>query len=136
MSSQTLKIPARVFSLPGYRAPGRRRSVRAMKQTANADRERALRYTAAELEESMLTLFGGFPSLCGFSIQDRPGNAAGSEALEGGLFLTDVGLYPLPNIEEAKFICQEIRDTLAQLLEERPQARELLSGRTFARSLH
>ena len=108
-----------------------------MKQTANADRERALRYTAAELEESILALFGGFPSLCGFSIQDRPGNTgAGHESLEGGLFLTEVGLYPLPNIEEAKFICQEIRDTLAQLLEERPQARELLSGRTFARSLH
>jgi len=108
-----------------------------MTQATNTDQERALRYTAAELEESILALFGGFPSLCGFSIQDRPGNAgAGHEALEGGLFLTEVGLYPLPNIEEAKFICQEIRDTLAQLLEERPQARELLSGRTFARSLH
>jgi hypothetical protein len=108
-----------------------------MTQAANTDQERALRYTVAELEESILALFGGFPSLCGFSIQDRPGNAGvGHEALEGGLFLTEVGLYPLPNIEEAKFICQEIRDTLAQLLEERPQARELLSGRTFARSLH
>jgi hypothetical protein len=108
-----------------------------MKTTAQTANERALRNTAAELEESILALFGGFPSLCGFSVQDRPGNSgSGAEALEGGLFLTDVGLYPLPNIEEAKFICQEIRDTLAQLLEERPQARELISGRTFARSLH
>ncbi len=107
-----------------------------MKTTADTASDRALRYTAAELEESILALFGGFPSLCGFSVQDRPGAGAGGESLEGGLFLTEVGLYPLPNIEEAKFICQEIRDTLAQLLEERPQARELLSGRTFARSLH
>src|SRR5580765_4715364 len=108
-----------------------------MKQTANTAVERALHYTAAELEESILALFGGFPSLCGFSIQDRPGAAGpGAESLQEGLFLTEVGLYPVPNIEEAKFICQEIRDTLAQLIEERPQARELLSGRTFARSLH
>jgi len=108
-----------------------------MKQTANTAREQALRYTAAQLEESILSLFGGFPALCGFSVQDRPGNpAAGSEALQGGLFLAEVGLYPAPNIEEAKLICEDIRDTLAQLIEERPEARELLSGRTFARCLH
>ena len=108
-----------------------------MKQTANTARERALHHTVAELEESILALFGGFPSLCGFSVQDRPGTpGAGTETVEDGLFLTDVGLYPAPNIEEAKFICQEIRDTLAQLIEERPHARELISGRTFARSLH
>jgi hypothetical protein len=106
-----------------------------MKPATQTARELALHHTAAELEESILALFGGFPSLCGFSIQDRPGRA-GSESLQPGLFLTDVGLYPVPNIEEAKFICQEIRDTLAQLIDERPQARELLTGRTFARSLH
>ena len=108
-----------------------------MKQTASTAQERALHYTAAELEESILALFGGFPSLCGFAVQDRPGKPGmGTETLEDGLFLTEVGLYPLPNIEEAKFICQEIRDTLAQLIQERPHARELISGRTFARSLH
>jgi hypothetical protein len=106
-----------------------------MKPATQTARELALHHTAAELEESILALFGSFPSLCGFSIQDRPGRA-GSESLQGGLFLTEVGLYPVPNIEEAKFICQEIRDTLAQLIDERPQARELLTGRTFARSLH
>ena len=108
-----------------------------MKQTANTAQERALRSAVAELEESILALFGGFPSLCGFAVQDRPGNpGTGSESLQDGLFLAEVGLYPVPNIEEAKFICQEIRDTLAQLIEERPHARELISGRTFARSLH
>jgi len=106
-----------------------------MKPGTQSAREIALRHTAAELEQSILSLFGSFPNLCGFSIQDRPGNAA-SESLQAGLFLTEVGLYPLPNIEEGKFICQEIRDTLAELIDERPQARELLSGRTFARSLH
>jgi hypothetical protein len=108
-----------------------------MKQTAQTSRERALRSTVAQLEESIVALFGGFPSLCGFSVQDRPGiPETGAESLQSGLFLTEVGLYPAPNVEEAKFICEEIRDTLMQLIEERPQARELLSGRTFARSLH
>jgi hypothetical protein len=108
-----------------------------MKQTAQNSHERALRSTVAQLEESIVALFGGFPSLCGFSVQDRPGiPETGAESLQNGLFLTEVGLYPVPNVEEAKFICEEIRDTLAQLIEERPQARELLSGRTFARSLH
>jgi hypothetical protein len=107
-----------------------------MKSIAQTNRERALRNTAAELEESILALFGGFPQLCGFSVQDRPSHAAGTESLQGGLFLTEVGLYPVPNVEEAKMICEEIRDTLAQLIDERPQARELLSGRTFARAVH
>ena len=108
-----------------------------MKQTANTARDSTLRNTVAQLEESILVLFGSFPSLCGFSVQERPGLLeVSSEALQDGLFLTDVGLYPTPNIEEAKLICEDIRDTLAQLIDERPQVRELLSGRTFARSLH
>ena len=108
-----------------------------MKSIAQTARERALLTTAAELEESILALFGGFPQLCGFSVQDRPSQVGvGAEALHAGLFLTEVGLYPVPNVEEAKMICEEIRDTLAQLIDERPQARELLTGRTFARSLH
>jgi hypothetical protein len=109
-----------------------------MKPTAHAARDPAMRHTAAQLEESVLALFGGFPSLCGFTIRERPGMVAeaGSEALEAGLFLADVGLYPAPGLEEARLICEEIRDVLLQLMEERPQVRELLSGRTFARSFH
>ena len=60
----------------------------------------------------------------------------GSAVLNGGLFLTDIGLYPQPGVEVAKLICEEIRETLVELIDERPEARLLLSGRTFARALH
>jgi len=108
-----------------------------MKTGTNVVRDEGMRRIAAQLEESMLSLFGGFPSLCGFSVQDRPGMPdGGSESLQGGLFLTDVGLYPVPGLEEARMICEEIRETLVQLIDERPEALELLTGRTFARFLH
>ncbi len=108
-----------------------------MKPTTNAVRDEGMRHVEAQLEESIVSLFGGFPSLCGFSVQDRPGLPdGGSAALQSGLFLTDIGLYPAPGLEEARMICEEIRETLVQLIDERPEARKLLSGRTFARSLH
>ncbi len=108
-----------------------------MKPTMNAARDAGMRHVAAQLEESIVSLFGCFPTLCGFSVQDRPDlPEGGSAALQPGLFLTDVGLYPAPGLEEARMICDEIRETLVQLIDERPEARALLSGRTFARSLH
>jgi hypothetical protein len=108
-----------------------------MKTTTNMAREEGMGRIAAQLEESIVTLFGEFPSLCGFAIQDRPGLLDGGAAtLRSDLFLTEVGLFPVPGLGEARLICEEIRDTLAQLIDERPEALELLSGRTFARSFH
>jgi hypothetical protein len=89
------------------------------------------------LEESIVSLFDDLPALCGFTVQDRAGSPdAGSAKLSSGLFLTDVGLYPQPGLEVAKLICEEIREALVELVDERPEARELLCGRTFARALH
>jgi hypothetical protein len=79
----------------------------------------------ARLEESIVGLFQDLPALCGFTVQTQ-----------GGVGLTDVGLYPPPPPEDAKLICEEIHDTLAALVEERPEARALIAGRTFARALH
>jgi hypothetical protein len=94
------------------------------------------RIAEALLEESIVALFDELPALCGFSVQDRGGLPDGGAALlENGLFLTDIGLYPQPGLDEARLICEEIRETLVQLIDERPDARELLSGRTFARYL-
>lgn len=89
------------------------------------------------LEESIVSLFQDLPALCGFTVQDREGlHDGGLAMLNGGLFLTDVGLYPLPGLEGAQLICEEIRGALVELIDERPEARLLLSGRTFARALH
>jgi hypothetical protein len=75
------------------------------------------------VEESIVSLFEDIPSLCGFTVS-------------GTLELADVGLYPLPAAEEAKLILEEIHGTLRELVEESPEARNLVSGRTFARRLH
>ena len=89
------------------------------------------------LEESIVSLFQELPALCGFTVQDRAGMPdASSSTLKAGLFLTDIGLYPQPPLEDAQLICEEIREALVELMEERPETRILLSGRTFARALH
>ena len=81
------------------------------------------RHAQARIEESIVALFKDFPSLCGFTV-------------DGGLDLADVGLFPAPAKEEAELIREEIRETLSELVEERPEARNFVTGRTFARALH
>jgi hypothetical protein len=104
-----------------------------MKTTTNAIRER-LQVAEAQLEASIDSLFAGFPALCGFSVQNRPAAHSGSAELDGGLYLTDVGLFPQLGIEDVRTMCEEIRDALVELIDERPEALELLAGRTFARA--
>lgn len=89
-----------------------------------ADSRRA--QVEAQVEESVFALFRAFPSLCGFTVNAWP----------SGVELADVGLYPAPAAEEVSAIQAEIRDTLSTLLEERPEARSLVAGRTFARAVH
>ena len=81
------------------------------------------RQAQAQVEESIFSLFKDIPSLCGFTVT-------------GTFEPAELSLYPAPAAEEAKLIHEEIRDTLTQLLDERPEARNLVSGRTFARALH
>jgi hypothetical protein len=87
---------------------------------------KAARHAETRIEESIVSLFEGIPSLCGFTVASRA----------GGLELSDIGLYPPPPDSELKLIHAEIHDALATLLEEQPEARGILSGRTFARALH
>lgn len=78
-----------------------------------------------QLENSIVSLFAGCPELCGFTVK-----------LDGELMLSDVGLYPPLASGEVAQICEEIRDTLLTIIDEQPEARRLLAGRTFARALH
>jgi hypothetical protein len=84
------------------------------------------RRAQAQVEQSIFELFQDIPALCGFTVRARAG------AVE----LSDIGLYPVPAEPEAKLICDEIRQALLQLFEERPEARALVAGRTFARVVH
>jgi len=78
------------------------------------------------LEERLQSLFARCPELSGFSVR--------GEAEE--LIVSDVGISPRLSAEQHGEIFQDIAATLSELLDEQPEAGELLRGRTFARTLH
>lgn len=72
-------------------------------------------------------LFRRWPSLLGFSVQE-----AGAPSTE--LVVSDVETDPWAGRSQALF--GEIAGALLDLMDDEPAARELLRGRTFARTLH
>jgi hypothetical protein len=91
-----------------------------------------------DLALRMDAIFERCPTLHGFTVQDC--SALPEEfralALERELVVTDIGVYPNVNHEQCEQIYNEIAVALLDLLFERPAAKELLRGRTFARTLH
>ena len=79
-----------------------------------------------QVEQQLQLLFSRCPELSGFSVR--------GDADE--LFVSDVGIAPRLSPEQYGEIYQDIALTLSELLEERPEAGDLLRGRTFARTLH
>ena len=67
-------------------------------------------------------LFRRIPILCGF-------------ALEEDLQPTEVSVHTWPGYGPGEDLYEDILTTLVDLVEERPDAAELLRGRTFARHL-
>jgi hypothetical protein len=82
--------------------------------------------TQIQLEEQLQSLFARCPELSGFAVR--------GEADE--LFVSDVGISPRLSAEQYGEIYEEIANTLSVLLDEQPEAGELLRGRTFARTVH
>jgi hypothetical protein len=78
-----------------------------------------------DVDASIERLFTRFPHLCGFSVRDS-----------GGLDVADVSVYPVASEAVRDELLGDIADTLLQLMDEDPGARELICGRTFARTLH
>ena len=79
-----------------------------------------------QVEQQLQLLFSRCPELSGFAVR---GDA-------DDLFISDVGIAPRLSAEQYGEIYQDIAATLSALLEERPEASDLLRGRTFARTLH
>ena len=69
-------------------------------------------------------LFRRLPSLVGFSVQE----------VQRELVLADVETDPWR--AQPRELCGEIAATILELMDEEPAAREVLVGRTFARTLH
>ena len=80
----------------------------------------------AELERQVQSIFAQCPELWGFSVRGE----------NGDLFVSDIGIAPRLSREQYGAIFQHIAATLADFLDERPEACEWLRGRTFARTLH
>jgi len=76
-----------------------------------------------EVNDMMSTLFQRYPALCGFSVKED-------------LSFSNVACHPALVGDEAQILCEEISAALSELVEERPEAAELLRGRTLARIFH
>ena len=76
-----------------------------------------------EVQDVVNTLFQRYPTLCGFAVKDD-------------MSFSNVACHPALANEEAEMLCEEISATLHELMEERPEAAELLRGRTLARIFH
>jgi hypothetical protein len=79
--------------------------------------------TEAIVEEHVHALFQRMPMLSGFSLRHD-------------LEFADVAVHTWPGHSAGADLYQELVETLAEIAEERPEAVELLRGRTFARALH
>jgi hypothetical protein len=97
---------------------------------------RRRRVAESDLEETVRTLFRRLPGLAGFSVLDAASMAGSREAgrLEGDLCLADLTVVP-PDVDAGAHF-SEIALALIDVLDEHPEARELLRGRTFARTRH
>ena len=76
-----------------------------------------------EVQEAVNVLFQRHPTLCGFSVRED-------------LSFSHVACHPALDGEEERELAEEISATLSQLLDEMPEAAELLRGRTLARIFH
>jgi hypothetical protein len=91
-----------------------------------------------ELSVRIWAVFGRFPDLCGFSLQDRTGlpDYINTSYLQEDLFVTDLGFSAPVSDMEYDEAYRLITDAVADIVSERPEALDLLRGRTFARTLH
>jgi hypothetical protein len=96
--------------------------VEVMKSTQNRLTETRRQRTEALLEARIGALFRSIPVLCGFSV-------------EADLLLSNIAIDAWPGYSAGPELCDEIASTLAGVIDERPDALELLRGRTFARTL-
>jgi hypothetical protein len=76
-----------------------------------------------QVHEVMNTVFQRYPALCGFSVQED-------------LSFTNVACHPALAGDEAQMMIEEISAALRELLEEQPEAAEIIRGRTLARIFH
>jgi hypothetical protein len=93
---------------------------------------------AADLAARIAGIFEQYPILCGFSVQERSTltKERAMVQLQGELCLADVSVSTWPDFRATLEFHNEIACMLLELMDEQPEAFDLLPGRTFARTLH
>jgi len=94
----------------------------AMKTSQSRQQEIGRERVEAVIDGRMAALFRRIPVLCGFAIQDD-------------LVPAEVSIQSWPGYVAGEELYEDIIVALADLIDERPDAAELLRGRTFARHL-
>ena len=109
-----------------------------MFDTKDSDSAPPLHRVEEGIATQIRTLFERFPDLAGFSIVDRSGlpDDVDPSGREYQLFVGDIGFCPPVSEREHGRACNRICDVLTDIVAERPEAFELLRGRTFSRTLH
>jgi len=100
--------------------------------------ERRAEVAAADLAARIAALFSRWPILDGFSVQDRAtlGKDRVSAMLSDALCIADVVVRTWPGYDASAALYEDLGEAMLELLDEHPEAGDLLRGTTFARSLH
>jgi hypothetical protein len=85
--------------------------------------ETRLQRAEALVEQHVVALFERMPMLCGFALRED-------------LEVTDISVYTWPGYSAGEDLYKDLMASLVDLAEERPEAIELIRGRTFARAFH
>ena len=100
--------------------------------------ERRADVAAADIAAMVASLFSRWPTLEGFSIQERStvGQDRMSASLDGTLCVADIVVRAWPGYDAGAALYEDLAEAMLELLDERPEAGELLRGTTFARTIH
>jgi hypothetical protein len=96
------------------------------------------KHVAADVEAKIRALFVRCPALCGFSVQDRaqlPEQLTENQIPDADLYVTEIGIFPKLGADQYADVFDEITITLSSLVNEQPNAYDVLRGRTYARTL-
>ena len=99
---------------------------------------KAVQELEADLGVRLKALFGRGPELYGFIVAERlvEGTKEEAGARELELYIASIDAFPMLGAGQSEKLVAQISTALADLLEDSPEAADLLAGRTFARAFH